>query len=253
MVFALHGGSGTAQHMLKLVPDLQNLGERTRTLIVLPQGIGKSWNDGRTDPISEAHREQIPDAQFLTELALALQQRYAIPAGKIFTMGISNGGMMSLRLACDSPVFTGAVSVAGQMLIEYADKCRAPQKPRVLFILGVNDPLVPYDGGPVRVLGRRRGVVYSAARSAEFWIQKNGCQPTPEKSPMPDNASDETTSRREHWECPGSAVGVIHVDGGGHTWPGGDQYLPVMAVGRTSRDFSAAVTAFQWFGLDHEN
>jgi polyhydroxybutyrate depolymerase len=105
IVFALHGGSGTALHMLKLVPDLKDIAARHSALVVLPQGIGKSWNDGRTDPISAAHKDKLPDSEFLTALATQLKTAHSIPDGQVFTMGISNGGMMSLRLVCDSRYF----------------------------------------------------------------------------------------------------------------------------------------------------
>lgn len=250
IVFALHGGSGTALHMLKLVPDLKDLAVKHSALVVLPQGEGKSWNDGRTDPISVAHKQKLPDSEFLTSLAEKLKAERNIPDGQIFTMGISNGGMMSLRLVCDSVIFSAAVIVAAQMQIDYADKCRASQKPRVLFVVGVNDPLVPYDGGPVSVLGRKRGVVYSADRSAQYWVGKNGCMIPRTDKQLPDVSQDQMSSRMQTWDCAEGRVGIVHVTGGGHTWPGGQQYLPAAFVGPTTMDFSAAQMAFQWFGLE---
>lgn len=249
IVFALHGGSGTAPHMLTLSPDLRALADQHSVVLVLPQGIGKSWNDGRTDPISTAHKEHLPDSEFLTTLARDLKQKFNIAADRIFTMGISNGGMMSLRLVCDSDVFSGAVIIAAQMQIDYAEKCKASQQPRVLFIVGTKDPLVPYDGGPVSVLGRKRGVVYSAERSAAYWRTKNACNGQVSEKKLPDKMPDETISRMQTWDCPRGSVGLVHVEGGGHTWPGGDQYLPARFVGTTSRDFSASELAFQWFGI----
>lgn len=251
LVFALHGGSGTAPHVLTLAPDLRALAEKHGVVLVLPQGIGKSWNDGRLDPISTAHKERLPDSEFLTALARDLKQKFNIPADRVFTMGISNGGMMSLRLVCDSDVFSGAVIIAAQMQIDYAEKCSAAQQPRVLFIVGTKDPLVPYDGGPVSVLGRKRGVVYSADRSAAYWRNKNRCNAAVLEKALPDTVkTDETTARMQTWNCPSGSVGLVHVEGGGHTWPGGDQYLPARFVGTTSRDFSASEMAFQWFGIE---
>jgi polyhydroxybutyrate depolymerase len=42
-------------------------------------------------------------------------------------------------------------------------------------------------------------------------------------------------------------VGLLAVIGGGHTWPGGIQYLPASLIGRSSRDFSASDAIWEFF------
>jgi len=246
LVFVLHGGSGYATRTPRLIPDIFRIADDRALLLVFPQGVGESWNDGRTDPISTAHREQIDDAGFLEALATKLSAANRIASDRIFAVGISNGGMMSQRLACDSRLFTRIVSVAAMFPAEYQDFC-APKGPRsVLLIAGTEDPIMPYNGGDIEILRKTRGKVLSADDSILFWRKKNGCSESGHKDSIPDSAKDGTNSERETWQCSGARVGIIRVIGGGHTWPGGVQYLPESLIGRTARDFSATEAAVQW-------
>jgi polyhydroxybutyrate depolymerase len=48
--------------------------------------------------------------------------------------------------------------------------------------------------------------------------------------------------------CKGGAqVELIRVQGGGHTWPGGTQYLPRLVIGAVCRDFDAVPFIFDFF------
>ena len=42
-------------------------------------------------------------------------------------------------------------------------------------------------------------------------------------------------------------VAFYIVQGGGHTWPGGFQYLPEAVIGRTSRDLDANRIIWEFF------
>jgi polyhydroxybutyrate depolymerase len=42
-------------------------------------------------------------------------------------------------------------------------------------------------------------------------------------------------------------VALLRLEGGGHTWPGGAQYLPAMLVGRVCRDFDATAVIWEFF------
>ncbi|MCE9596458.1 MAG: hypothetical protein K8S54_00680 [Spirochaetia bacterium] len=246
MIFVLHGGGGHADRFAKLAPDIFSIADSLNLFLVFPQGVDESWNDGRLDPISTAHKENINDVAFLNALADKLGAEYSIPRTATYIMGISNGGMMSQRAVCDSDRFQRAVSIAANFPEDYTLNCN-PSGPRsVLFILGTEDPLVPFVGGPIKLFRKTRGNVLSAENSVKYWREKNRCSEQSTSASLPDTQKDETTAKREIWNCPGGRVGIVTVTGGGHTWPGGKQYLPVMIVGRTSRDFSASKMALDW-------
>lgn len=44
-----------------------------------------------------------------------------------------------------------------------------------------------------------------------------------------------------------TAVVLYTVTGGGHTWPGGLQYLPEGVIGRTTTQFSASAESWEFF------
>ncbi|MCX6008557.1 MAG: hypothetical protein NTW48_00675 [Chloroflexi bacterium] len=45
----------------------------------------------------------------------------------------------------------------------------------------------------------------------------------------------------------GAEVVLYAIEGGGHTWPGGLQYLPELVIGKTSREFNASEVIWQFF------
>jgi polyhydroxybutyrate depolymerase len=107
------------------------------------------------------------------------------------------------------------------------------------MVMGTDDPLVPYRGG-----GFGASQVLSAKATARLWRELADCRkPTsrrlPDRDPKDGTAVRLLTARK----CTGdAAVKLYSVHGGGHTWPGGRQYLPKTAIGRTSRDFDASAT-----------
>jgi polyhydroxybutyrate depolymerase len=44
-------------------------------------------------------------------------------------------------------------------------------------------------------------------------------------------------------------VVLYTVTGGGHTWPGGEQYLPSALIGATSRQFDASQVIWRFFAV----
>jgi polyhydroxybutyrate depolymerase len=49
---------------------------------------------------------------------------------------------------------------------------------------------------------------------------------------------------RVHWErhpAPRAETLLYIVEGGGHTWPGGEQYMPEWLIGKTCQHFDANV------------
>ena len=113
-------------------------------------------------------------------------------------------------------------------------------------MLGDQDPLVPYQGGQVN---RDHGAVHSGPDTAGLFARLDGCTTGPSRTPLDDvDKKDGTTTVVDLWTgCQqGAEVRLYTVLHGGHTWPGGWQYLSERLVGKTSRDWSAseAIWAF---------
>src|SRR5262249_28895202 len=62
LVFVLHGGGGSAAGMEWLTKrGFNRLADRDGGVIVYPEGVGKSWNDGRSDTSATSARERVDD------------------------------------------------------------------------------------------------------------------------------------------------------------------------------------------------
>jgi polyhydroxybutyrate depolymerase len=66
---------------------------------------------------------------------------------------------------------------------------------------------------------------------------------------LPDREREGTRVHRETWSRgkQGTEVVVYTIEGGGHTWPGGPQYLPVALVGKASRNLDATQVIWEFF------
>ncbi|MDX2014577.1 MAG: PHB depolymerase family esterase [Myxococcaceae bacterium] len=238
LVVALHGRLGSGAQMLKL-SGLVPIAQREGFVLIAPDGIGRSWADGRgTSPASKAG---VDDVGFLVALVGELVTKHPVDPSRVYAVGMSNGGFMALTLACRAPeTFAAAGSVTGFMGTEFAKTC-APTRPvPVMIVAGDTDPIVPFAGGQ---LEGGRGHILGAEATFATWRELDGCETVPTITAVDDRVPDDgtTVERREVVGCRGgSAVRLDVVKGGGHTWPRGDRYLPESVIGKTSEEFDAS-------------
>ncbi|HKK42459.1 MAG TPA: PHB depolymerase family esterase [Bacteroidales bacterium] len=256
MVIALHGRGGNGKSMLLLTrKGFNRLSKRDRFIVVYPSGIDLNWNDGRMDEEANdrAHRENIDDVGFISALIDTMIRHYNADPGRVYVTGISNGAIMSYRLACELSDRIAAIApVDGNMPCHLFPEC-SPSKPvSVLAINSTDDPLVPYNGGEIHG-GIRRinlGKVLSAEESVMFWVKHDSCSLPPVITDEPDRDPEDGTRVRKMLYpngVEGTEVILYKIEGGGHTWPGGIQYLPVLLIGKTSWDIDANEVIWDFF------
>ncbi len=239
----LHGGGGSGAGMeLLTLQGLDRIADREGLVVAYPDGLGHGWNDGRSDLRSEAIRENVDDVGFLRALVQDLASSLPVDRDRVYATGISNGGMMSYRLACDAAdVFAAVAPVAADLGVELSARC-APLRPISVAILdGTEDPIMPWNGGEVRVLAIARGHVISAPDSFERWRAFDRCGEASISEPRAADPPD-GTSLVTHVASPcaaGAEVRLYEIRGGGHTWPGGEPYLGPRLVGRVSHALDA--------------
>jgi polyhydroxybutyrate depolymerase len=243
LLLNLHGGGGTGNGQRGLtgfdsVADVDNL------VVVYPDGYDKSWADGRG--ASPADRRHVDDVGFLVALVGKLLNDFGIAPGHVFATGMSNGGFMSNRLACDrADVFAAIAPVAGTLGAGVS--CNPSRPVSVLDAHGTADPLVPFNGGEVHGRGGSSHSV-SAASIVDKWRSADGCQGDPLAQELPDLGDGTHVRRFDSTACaPGTEVIFYRIDNGGHTWPGGNQYLSKSIVGPTTRAFDASEVIAQFF------
>lgn len=256
LVIALHGRGGKGKSMILVTKKgFNKLADKEGFFVVYPNGIKLNWNDGRMDEEANdrAHRENIDDVGFISELIDFMIKDYNIDPKRVYVTGISNGAIMSYRLACElSYKITAIAPVDGNIPLMLLKECSPTQTVSVLAINNVNDPLVPYEGG--EIFGRfhrvKLGKVLSVDESIGFWVDRNNCSTTPVVTLEPDRDPKDGTRvmRKEYLNGnDGTEVILYSVDGGGHTWPGGFQYLPAWIIGKTSRDINANQVIWSFF------
>lgn len=246
LVVALHGrfGDGVSQERLS---GFTPLADKEGFLVVYPDGVDRSWNDGR--PGSPAAEQGVDDVGFLSALIDVFVKDHGADPARVFVTGMSNGAMMTQRLGCDLSEKVAAIgAVAGLLSVGTAKTC-APKRPvPAILFFGTEDPLMPYGGGSVG--SDVGGDVLSANDNRKKWADLDGCTDSPSPVALPDtDASDGTTvTRTAHGACKeGSEVILYSVEHGGHTWPNGPQYLGERIIGKTTHDIDASALSWAFF------
>lgn len=250
LVLVLHGGGGVGAGMEWLTKrGFNRLADRDGAVIVYPDGIGKSWNDGRSDTASKSAQEQVDDIGWFRALPRELASQYSIDLHRVYVTGISNGGLMSYRIACDAAdIYAAVAPVATNMSIDLAPHCK-PAGPISLAILnGTDDPIMPWRGGAVKVLWFKRGSVLSTAATLSRWMELDHCGAPHSEAVVDAVAVDGTALARQSAQCAGmSEVDLFEIRGGRHTWPSGEPYLGKRLVGRVSRELDANEVIWKFF------
>jgi polyhydroxybutyrate depolymerase len=256
LVIALHGRGGNGESMILLTrKGFNKLADRDGFIVVYPDGVDLNWNDGRTDEEANdrAHRENIDDVGFISALIDTMISNYNIDPKRVYVTGISNGAIMSYRLACElTNKITAIAPVDGNIPVMLMPECSPSRYISVLAINNIDDPLVPYNGGDIYggIHRINLGKVLSVDESILFWVNWNKCSVNPIIIEEPDrDPSDGTKVTSRHYinGINGTEVILFSIEGGGHTWPGGFQYLPVWIVGKTSRDIDANEVIWSFF------
>jgi polyhydroxybutyrate depolymerase len=243
LVLVFHGGGGNARSMPNFT-GFDQLADANQFIVVYPDSFNKHWNDSRG--LSPAD-----DVAFVRALIEDLQRTYRIDPGRVYATGISNGGFFSNRLACDlTEKFTAIASVAATMPEALVPLCKPSRPISVLFIHGTKDPLVHIEGGPV---ARTHGNAVSLDRAARFWRDWDQTSGQAVEEQLPERAHDGTTVRRQIYGKGrnDTEVVVYTIEGGGHTWPGARQYLPVFLVGKSSHNLDATQVIWEFFAKHH--
>lgn len=232
------GGSTKGKGMARLT-ELTELADQQHFRVVYPNSVSGNWNDGRIfDGAATAD-----DLGFVD--AILAHYASTTDATRIYATGASNGGFFTLRLACERAdrfaAFAPVIATLPSTLV-----CEPSQPVSVMFLPGTDDPWVLWNGGPV---AKTRGSSRSVDETVKFFSDVDRCPPAPEGRLLPDiDPNDGTRVRETRTVCAdGSEVVLLAVEGGGHTWPGGFQYLPKSMIGPTSRDIDASEEIWKFF------
>jgi polyhydroxybutyrate depolymerase len=260
LLVALHG-LGMSGRGLAMFSGLAARGTAAGFATVFPDGVDQRWVDGRY----AGERPGVDDVGFLRALIDQLVTNRVARPGPAFLIGLSNGAFLAEKLARQAllPV-AGLVLIVGTTAEHNRRATPRPlQSTAVLCICGTADPLLPYFGGqptPGRFIGRQlhrrshlapddpRRAVVAAEVLARDWAAANGDAPEPLVVSLPTIAGDPAVYQLT-WSAPGRAPVVLYrVEGGGHGWPGGPQYLPARFIGPIPRHLDATALVLELAG-----
>jgi polyhydroxybutyrate depolymerase len=246
LVVVLHGGGGSAAGAAKQTHfDVES--DQGGFIVAYPDGTGRSgflmrradrqglytWNAGNCCGYAEEHA--VDDVGFIRALVMQLEKDYSIDPKRIYATGLSNGAMLSYRLACEaSDLFAAVGTVSGG--IEVPD-CKPSNPVSVIHIHGSADENIPLDGGVGRKAWEKEN--HKPIRDTiDFWTKQDGCP-----------AAAESTQGELHVEThvgckDGTAVVFYVIVGGGHAWPGGEQMAFFLDKPSTAMDATAEIWKF---------
>lgn len=248
VLVALHGGNGSGPQ-LESTSRLSEMARKHGFLLIFPSSLGKQWTDGR------ASAKGGQDVDFLKQMLAEVKAKWPVNSERFYVAGISNGGMMTLRLACDVPeLFQAFGVISASMPQDYFSHCQAKKARPILFVVSQADPLMPYNGGEI-LAGRFKGVggsVVGYPKTLEFWKKKNACGGTATRVLLPDvdpqDGSRVTLIDEMGCQAP---IRTYEADKAGHAWPGMDSPRGFRAriVGIPMRDIRANDVLVDFFGL----
>ena len=250
LLIGLHGGFGSAEQF-EASTGLDGQADTHNFIIAYGQGTswGKLaapvWNAGGCCGQAVTSEKNIDDVGYIRQIIKNISSSYAIDAQRVYATGMSNGGMMANRLACEaSDSIHGVGIVSGTIQI---DDCSPANHMPVLIMHGTADPRVLYNGGTSS--GAIKITAIPVMREFADWANRNGCSGGITTTPIVTRSADnKTVDVLQYNNCAASTI-QYRINGGEHEWPGGktttnqlEQHLPTQVI-------DASKTIVEFLGL----
>jgi polyhydroxybutyrate depolymerase len=200
LLVALHGG-GPVRAGEDGLAGLARESAQRGFIAVFPDGHaarGKpsGWNAGAC--CGDARAQKVNDVGFIEQVVNNVFRQASVDRQRIYAAGVSDGGTMAYRLACDLPeVFKAVASVGGP---DNTTACTPSRPVSVLHFHAKNDSHEPAAAAPA---------------TAAKWAELNRCEPAPRR------ILDQAGAYCEAWTyCQRrTAVQLCVTDAGTQSWP----------------------------------
>lgn len=181
-------------------------------LVAYPDGVSNAWAAGACCALNDA----ADDVGFIKAVVADVAAKSCVDLRRVYATGVSNGGSMAHRLACEAADVFAAVAPVSSL--NGMTNC-APSRPISLMSFnGTADPIADYNSQIVP--------------SIQAWADRNGCV---DGSPKVTFQNGATTC--ETWSQCSAGVEVTECrsEGEGHCWPG----TPLCTLGAYTLDINA--------------
>jgi polyhydroxybutyrate depolymerase len=218
MLLALHGGGGNDDYQADDSKyGLISKSESAGFIAVFPNGYSRlrngmlaTWNAGNC--CGAAQKNNVDDVGFIREVIHRMERQASIDPAKVFVTGMSNGAMMSWRLACEAPEIRGIAPVEGT---DMTPNCRPSRPVPVIEFHSADDPNVPFGGGVG--VGPSHATMTSVPATQEKWAAIDRAAADPKRVLTVAGAHCDLHQATRG----GAPVELCVTDTGGHSWPGG--------------------------------
>lgn len=225
LVLAFHGGLGDMeiQSTEKYYHQISK-SESEGYIALFPNGYSKfksgklaTWNAETC--CGEARDKKINDIEFIKKIIEKTKSELNIDSHKIFATGISNGGMISYRIACElADIFKAIAAVAST---DNVIDCNPKNPISILHIHANNDDHILFNGGmgPKAINKAAETEFISVPKTIAKWVRINECPKIPKRILNIEGAyCDLYSPCKNHTE-----VKLCVTEKGGHSWPGGEK------------------------------
>jgi polyhydroxybutyrate depolymerase len=215
LVIGLHGA---VQSAAEFETDLgmNRIARREKFAIAYPEGINRVWDDARPPMLRLGYVVRPgDDVPFVVALVRQLIREGIADPSRIYLAGLSMGGFMTARLACErGELFAAIAMMAATAPEQYRKTCRTNGTMPALLMHGTFDTIIPWFGVPMGGAG-----ILSANDTAQMFADLAGCMAYSDSSRPSLDRSRAVEIRR--WSvCRDSASVLLYtIPGGGHLPP----------------------------------
>jgi polyhydroxybutyrate depolymerase len=162
LVIDMHGFTSTANAQSG-VSGFKQVSDQQGFIVAWPSGLNNSWN--AFGCCGNSLNRNVDDVGFIRAVVADVIRRGKIDESRVYATGLSNGGSMSHRLACQAAdLFASTVPVS--FTLNHTRAQCTPSRPITVFHFhGLNDTTVNFNGGTFE----------SAPNSFADWQAIDGC------------------------------------------------------------------------------
>jgi len=254
LLIALHGGGGNPKRFEAYSRFSELSMKGASYIVVYPKGVDKHWNDGRSNVNST-----VDDVKFISRLIEILPH---VLKEEVYVTGMSNGGLMTQRLACDTSLNINGIAVVGAtMSLDLHKSCENRNPMQALFIFGTEDNVFLDNGKLVNPIkpSNVRGYHIGIDKTLAYWKRRNLCKSSSARKELNEYTKkwgkfkdDETKVHVIEYKGCNKKLKYYKVEGGGHRWPdkkASNGFIIKKLVGKASLEMSSADEIIEFFGL----
>ncbi len=243
VVLALHG-AGMWDKLMEKFTGLSKTADTHNFIVVYPNGTGvlQTWNAGVFP--GDLGTKNADDVKYLGKVLDDVESAVAVDKKRVYVTGLSNGGMMSYRLAAEmSDRIAAIAAVAGTIAVEKYE----PKRPvSVLHFHGTKDTLVPFEGAPKKKDMPKYMKFRSVDDTIKACVQANGCADKATESEIAMKEDKIKVTRKEYGKGKNDTEVVLYIiENGGHTWPGTSDFPAFL--GLSTMNVSANELMWEFF------